>query len=176
MEIRARCKYDFVSVKALMHLSLFGKHEPKKRFRLWTIIFSALMAIAILGIIFFRDATFVMLLCAGIIIILLECYLYFLLPKIRYKAMANMKEVENVYIFSDNVLKISAESKEYNGESIIEYSLFVKAFETSKYFFLFQTNNQAFVVDKSTIEGGTAEDIRNKLSAFIKDKYFICKY
>lgn len=32
------------------------------------------------------------------------------------------------------------------------------------------------VVDKSTIEVGSADDIRNKLSSFVKDKYFICKY
>ena len=39
-----------------------------------------------------------------------------------------------------------------------------------------QTNIQVFVVDKSTIEGGTVEEIRNKLSAFVKDKYILCKY
>ena len=32
------------------------------------------------------------------------------------------------------------------------------------------------VVDKSTIEVGSADDIRNKLSSFVKDKCFICKY
>ena len=46
----------------------------------------------------------------------------------------------------------------------------------SDYFFLYQTNNQAFLVDKSTVEGGSVDDIRNKLSSFVKDKYYICKY
>jgi hypothetical protein len=41
---------------------------------------------------------------------------------------------------------------------------------------LWGANNQVFVVDKSTIEGGTVEEIRNKLSAFVKDKYILCKY
>jgi hypothetical protein len=41
---------------------------------------------------------------------------------------------------------------------------------------IYQTNNQVFIVDKSTVEGGTAEEIRNKLCTFVKDKYIICKY
>lgn len=47
---------------------------------------------------------------------------------------------------------------------------------TSDYFFLYQNNNQVFLVDKSTIEGGRIDDIRNKLSSFVKDKYIVCKY
>ena len=87
-----------------------------------------------------------------------------------------MKDIENNYLFNDNVLKVSSKSEEYSGEAEIEYSLFTKVYETSAYFFLFQTNNQAFIIDKSTIEGGSADDIRNKLTSFVKDKYFICKY
>ena len=90
--------------------------------------------------------------------------------------MNKMKDVENQYIFCDNVLKTFTKSKEYNGEAEIEYSLFVKVYETSKYFFMFQTKNQVLLVDKNTIEGGTVEDIRNKLTTYVKDKYIICKY
>ena len=87
-----------------------------------------------------------------------------------------MQNVENQYIFCDNVLKTFTKSQEYNGEAEIEYSLFVKVYETTKYLFLYQTNNQVFIVDKNTVEGGTIEEIRNKLSAFVKDKYILCKY
>ena len=41
---------------------------------------------------------------------------------------------------------------------------------------MFQTKNQVLLVDKNTIEGGTVEDIRNKLTTYVKDKYIICKY
>lgn len=87
-----------------------------------------------------------------------------------------MKETENEYVFCDDVLRTFTKSQEYNGEAVIECSLFVKVYETSKYFFMYQTNNQVSIVDKSTIEGGTVEEIRNKLSAFVKDKYILCKY
>ena len=176
MEIKAKCKFDFDSIRALTHLSLFKKANPKKRFLTWSII-SAILAVAIIfEMIVFSDAMLIELLCVAGVLFLLECYLYFLLPKIRYKALAKMKDAENEYIFCDNVLKTFTKSQEYNGEAEIEYSLFVKVYETSRYLFLYQTNNQVFIVDKNTIEGGTVEEIRNKLSAFATNKYIVCKY
>ena len=176
MEIKAKCKFDFDSIRALTHLSLFKKANPKKRFLTWSIISAILAAVIIFEMIVFSDAMLIELLCVAGVLFLLECYLYFLLPKIRYKALAKMKDAENEYIFCDNVLKTFTKSKEYNGEAEIEYSLFVKVYETSKYFFMFQTKNQVLLVDKNTIEGGTVEDIRNKLTTYVKDKYIICKY
>ena len=176
MEIKAKCKFDFDSIRALTHLSLFKKANPKKRFLTWSIISAILVVIIIFEMIVFSDAMLVELLCVVIILFLLECYLYFIIPKIRYKALAKMKEVENEYIFFDNVLKTFTKSQEYNGEAEIEYSLFARVYETTKHLFLYQTNNQVFIVDKSTIDGGTIGDVRNKLTAFVKDKYIICKY
>ena len=176
MEIKAKCKFDFDSIRALTHLSLFKKANPKKRFLTWSIISAILAVVIIFEIIVFSDAMLIELLCVAGVLFLLECYLYFLLPKIRYKALAKMKDAENEYIFCDNVLKTFTKSQEYNGEAEIEYSLFEKVYETTNYLFLYQTNNQVFIVDKSTIEGGTVEEIRNKLSAFVKNKYIVCKY
>ncbi len=176
MEIKAKCKFDFESIKALTHLSLFKKASPKKRFLTWSIISTILAVIIVLEMIIFSDPMLIEVLLVAIVLFLFECYLYFLLPKIRYKAVAKMKDAENEYIFCDNVLITFTKSQEYNGEAEIEYSLFVKAYETSKYFFMYQTNNQVFIVDKSTVEGGTVEDIRSKLTTHIKDKYIICKY
>ena len=87
-----------------------------------------------------------------------------------------MRHVENQYIFCDHEVKVFSKSQEYNSEAVIQYSLFVKVYETTKYWFLYQTNYHIFIVDKATVEGGTAEDIRNKLSAYVKNKYVICKY
>ena len=96
--------------------------------------------------------------------------------KTAKESLAKIQNVENQYIFCDNVLKTFTKSQEYNGQAEIEYSLFVKVYETSRHLFLYQTNNQVFIVDKNTIEGGTVEEIRNKLSAFAPNKYIVCKY
>ena len=177
VEIRAKCKFDFESIRALTHLTMFKKANPKNRMIFWSVAFAVLFAIIILEIIAFgMDLILLVLLGVEILWLMMMCFWYFIIPRIQYKALAKMKDTENEYVFCDNVLKTFTKSQEYNGEAEIEYSLFVKVYETSKYFFMYQTNNQVFIVDKSTIEGGTVEEIRNKLSAFVKDKYILCKY
>lgn len=177
MEIREKCRFDYHSIKALTHLWIFKKAEPKKRMILWTIVDIVLVSIILLEIILFDvDIALFVLFGAAVIIYLLECYWYFLLPKIKYNSLAKMKDTENEYVFRDEKLDVFHKSEEYNGESEIKYSFIVKVMETSKYFFIYPTNSQVFIVDKSTIVGGAAEDIRNKLSSFVGNKYIICKY
>lgn len=177
MEIRAKCKYNYDSVKALTHLTMFKKANPKNRLTFYSVAFSILFIIITLEIVAFgADTILFVLLGADIVFLILMYFWYFIIPKIQYKSMSKMKNTENLYIFRDNVLKVFSKSQEYNGEAEIEYSFFVRVYETTKYLFLYQTNNQVFIVDKNTVEGGTAEDIRNKLSVYMKNKYIICKY
>jgi len=177
MEIRAKCKYDFDSIKALTHLTMFKKSNPKKRLTFWSAAFAILFIIIILEIVAFgADTILFILLGVEIVWLTLMYFWYFIIPKIQYKSMSKVKDIENQYVFCDNVLKTFTKSQEYNGVAEIEYSFFVRVYETKRYFFLYQTNNQVFIVDKNTIEDGTAEDIRNKLSICAKDRYIICKY
>lgn len=177
MEIKAKCKYDFESVKAFVHLTMYKRADPKKRLIFWTIAYAILIAFIVWEIVVFdMDTTLLVLLACGISILLLTYLWYFIIPKIQYRSLAKIRGIENEYVFCDNALKVFTKSREYNSEAVIEYSVFTRAYETSKYLFLYQTNNQAFLVDKSTIEGGTAEEIRNKLSGLLKNKYIVCKY
>ena len=177
MKIQAKCKFDFESIKALTHLSTYRKANPKKAVQLRTILYCALLFIIVAELVAFgSDLILIILIITDILAIALAAFMYFGLPRIRYNYLAKMKSAENDYIFYDDVLKVFTKSEIYNGEAEIAYSLFVKVYETSAYFFLYQTANQVFIIDKSTIEGGSAEDIRNRLSLFVKDKYIICKY
>ena len=177
MEIRAKCKYDLDSVKALNNLVLFKKADPKKRMITWTIVYAAILAIVVLEMIVFGK-DLVLFILMGVLIAWLGImyFLYFITPKIQYKSMSKMKNVENEYIFYEDKLKAITKSEEYNGEAEIEYSFFVRAFETTKYLFLYQTNNQVFIVDKSTVEGGTVGEIRSRLCTALNDKFIMCKY
>ena len=177
MEIKARCKFDLETVKAVTYLTMFKRGNPKKRMTSLNVLFSVLLAIAILEIIVFgMDLYLVLVAISGIVMLLWNVYMWFFYPNVRYKALAKMKNTQNEYNFTDEKIFVTTTGEEYNGEAKIEYSLFVKVYETSRHLFLYQTNNQIFIVDKSTIEGGTVEEIRNKLSAFVKDKYILCKY
>lgn len=177
MKANAKCKFDFDSIKAVTLLSIYKKSNPKKTVQIRTILCLALILIIVTELIAFGfDFVPIILIVADLLVIVFDLFMYFVLPRIRYKSLAKIKDLENCYLFSDDAVKIFSKSKEYNGEAEIEYSLFIKVYETSKYFFLYQTNNQVLLVDKLTIEGGSVDEIRNKLSSFVKDKYFICKY
>ena len=41
---------------------------------------------------------------------------------------------------------------------------------------VYQAQNQVYVIDKSTVEGGSVEDIKSKFVPFLRDKYIVCKY
>ena len=177
MKIKAKCKFDYQTIKALTHATLFYKSgNPKKRFITYLVLCIVLLIVNIIAMIFMFDITFLLLLIVALLMFLLECYLYLVLPKIRYKALANMKETENEYTFCDDVVKVVSINNDFNGVAELEYSIFIKLYETSKYFFVFQTQNQVYIVDKSTIEYGTAEEIRNKLLSNVNIKYIASEF
>lgn len=176
MEIKAKCRFDFESVRALTYVSMYKKADPKKRFIRNTVIALVLAAVIVLEMILFFDAAMIWLLCVTLLLLAFECYLYLLLPRIRYRSVAKMQMAENEYLFCDDVLKAFSKSSEYSGEAEMNYSLFIKVYETSEYLFLYQADNRVYIVDKNTVEGGTVGEIRNKLCAFVKEKYIICKY
>ena len=67
MEIKAKCKFDFDSIRALTHLTMFKKANPKKRLIFWSVVFAILFVVIILEIIAFgMDLILLVLLGGGI--------------------------------------------------------------------------------------------------------------
>ncbi len=176
VEIKAKCKHDLDSMKALIHIWMFKEANPKTSMLGWSIIFGFVLTNIILQMILSPSITRIPALLVVIGGYFLICDRYFLLPKRQYKSMVNMKDIEQQFIFGDQVLIRTCKNDRYNSQSELEYSLLVKVYETSKYLFLFQTIREVIIVDKSTIEGGTIQDIRKVLSNCIKGKYTICTY
>lgn len=177
MEIRAKCKFNLDAIKALTHVSTYKKSNPKNVVAIRTICCLVLLLVIVALLFAFEfDSVPIILIVAVMLISAIDLFIYFIFPKIQHKALAGLKDAENEYVFCDDVLKVITKSNEYNGGAEIEYSLFVKVYETSRYFFIYQTNQQVLIVDKSTVQSGQAKDIRNKLSSVVKGKYIICKY
>ena len=176
MEIQASCKFDYASAKALAHLSFYGKWNPKHRFIFWTVIYGIMLLVIGFEWLWIRKPLLIAAFGICIAFILLQCYAYFLLPKIRYKAMGKTQGLENIYVFGEDGIKANARGAGIETGGEMAYTTFMRVIETSRYFFIFQSKNQAFLVDKSTIEGGTAEQIRSRLSAVEGIKYTLCNY
>ena len=176
MEVRASCTFDYNSIKALSHVSLYKKLNPKSVFLFVTIFFVLLIALTILMIVLYGTSESNHLLGLGFAILVLNCFMYLIFPRIQYSNLKKFKNSKNEYLFYDNLIKVSTLNQFYNGECEIQYSLVHKVLETSEYFFIFQNNNAAYVVDKSTIANGGVDAIREKLLEFVGKKYVVCKY
>jgi hypothetical protein len=86
MEIRAKCKYDFESIKALTHLVMFKKADPKKRLTLWTVAYAVLFVFIIFEIVVFDSDKFLLvLLGVGVVFLALLYFWYFGIPKVQYR-------------------------------------------------------------------------------------------
>ena len=81
MEIKAKCKFDFDSIRALAHLTMFKKADPKKRLIFWSVAFAILFVVIILEIIAFGfDTILAMLLGVEIFGLLLIYFWCFIIP------------------------------------------------------------------------------------------------
>ena len=177
MEIKATSVYDLKTVTALTRLNMFKKVNHKKRMRTFGIIDAILICIIVFELLAFGFATPLWLMLSVLIIsTFLYSYMYFLYPKIRYKASGKFADIKNHFVFYDDELAASTDSNEYNGTSTIKYTMLYKVMETSEYFFLFQNKLSVYVVDKTTLQNGTADNIREKLLPILQKQYIVCKY
>ena len=176
MEIRAKCKYDYETCKAVAYVAGYKKSNPKKvialRIAVYLVLVLLNVAVAYTGEV--KSGYGLMLVCA--MLVLLELFMYFVLPRIQYNSMSKMKDVGNDYVFHDEEFTATTVSEHFSGQDVMKYSLIIKAFETDKFFFIYINKRQMFVVDKATIEGGTAKEISSKLASVLGKKHIRCKY
>ena len=112
----------------------------------------------------------------GILSVFIHCFAYWIFPKIQYKSLGKLADIENEFVFYDDVIKITSNNTEYSGEAELKYTVIPKVMETTKYLFIFQNRRQVYAIDKSTLTNGTMEDIRRKLKNYVNNKYIMCRY
>lgn len=178
MGIQASCTFDEKTLTALNRCMLTRKRDPKKR--LWTIavVYGLLGALILLELWWLGPNSMLTFMLILLIVVFLCClYRYFWAGKVRYCRLGSMQGIVNSYVFYQDEMAVASNSTGYNADGKIQYHLIKKVKETSAYFFIFMNNNQAFIVEKSTITGGTADQIRGYLSIWVDEKkYTVCKY
>lgn len=181
MEIKASCRIDFNECKATAYYTLYGKYKPLKKI-LIRAAFSTALLIFGMSLVIIRDydrfvcgaaALYSLLVVFGLIRYI---RLYFTFPNKQYEAKGNMKDILNEFVFYDDRMLNYSASDGYRDEVEISYGMLFAVNESSEYLFLLPTKNSMFVVDKSTISGGTMEELRDKLKSVLGDKYIICEY
>ena len=177
MEINAQGTLNYETIKASLHVTIYKKTKPKKAVFLRLLATALVMAFCIFDMVVFGFNSYMLLAFFMVFLAgLLFAYMYFWLPKIRFKAMGKMQNVTNNYIFTDNAIICSSSMDGYEGKAEVNYSLICKVIETSKYVLVYQTKNNFYVLEKATVSGGSVDDLRRKLFSFLGENYVIYNY
>lgn len=175
MEIRAASVFDYRTMKAFCRQSMFGSVNMKKMI-ICLVCFAVIMPCLIDEIFdggFHPALIFLFVLFAVCVIII--AYAYFLLPKKQYKALGKMADTKNLFLFRADSMTVSSQTDDYEGKSVIKYSMLFKVTETKDFFLIFQNKASCYVVDKAAFEGGTAEELRAVLQGILGKQYIIRK-
>ena len=142
MEIRAKSKYNFDSVKALAHLTIFKKANPKKRMIFWTVVFAILLGIIILEMVVFGILDLIFLQQNGLLFLtislLLFCYVLFAYKRyikmlIKRDIEMHGKPIEVSVAVSDECIK---QTQSTGSEFTLKYIDVKKVVKTKKYIYL----------------------------------------
>lgn len=174
MEIKASVTFDREVCKAFTDVHFYKKQNPKKIKALKFISAVVTTAIAVAAMICLdveNPTFFVICSSACWVIVAMD----FVVLKRGQKTLSYLNGTRQEYVFTDDEITATMSGAELSGTSRLKYSAVFKVMETSKYFFIYQASNSAYIIDKSTLSGGTAEELRAKFSP-LGQKYIVCKY
>ena len=176
MEIKAQSVYDYETVKAMVRFSFYKRRSPRKTYIAYTAVMAVCVVILVaLNLFVEYNSNFPFYLFVAAAGLLLINFSHFLMPKIRYNALKEMKDTVNNFVFTDECIFATSNNLNYSGNAQLNYGLFYKVYETDRYFFMFQDKLQLYIVDKNTIQGD-ANVISSKFQQCLKKKYIRCKY
>lgn len=171
MEMKASCQFDLESAKALIYSQVFKKKNPKRMVVMMTIATAILMTYVTFGCLTADSISpLALLLPAFIVCVYLRlCYIYFVWPK---KMCKRNERARRHYVFRDDgFCATDPEDESYLKE--VPYQTLVGGWETAQYLFLSVEKTSVFVVDKSTVNGGSIHELRAKLTETLGDAYII---
>ena len=176
MNIKGSSIYDSDTVRDMIRFSVFKKRNPERMLIAYTVlIVSCLIIINLLSVFIRYNDNAALLNIVGVIGLTTMYYMYFILPKVRYKSLKEMKDTVNEFEFLDDKITVRSNNPKYAGEAALDYGLLFKVYETDKYFYLFQDKLQLYIVNKSTLSDNPG-GITDKFINGIGKKYIRCNY
>lgn len=174
MEITASSIYNWETIKKYNFFHTFSKRKIGKLLIPTIVIVSIVMVLCtVLSIVGdFFDRTLLYLDILVIVLVFLEFFIWFAIPKISFKMNKLNKNFENHYTFKEDSLNVSGQNSELKGTTEISYQKLNCICETFDFFYIYINSRMAFIVDKSTISGGTEEQLRNYLIKAVGDKKY----
>ncbi len=163
--------------KFMTRYLLFRRSDPKKKMIAFTVVFvltnaALIWAMSMAGSTGWMTA----FLCVEWAAYLFCCYYYFLLPKLHYNSLGERRDVMHMYEFGDDAVRIVSSGSAVHEKRSIGYGELLKVFETASALYFVADGSSAYSVDKHTMQGGTPEELREKLFAAVGDDYTVCAF
>ncbi len=159
MKIKASSKYDWETIKKFYAFS-FSKKQRWPNIVL-VVLFLLLFAMYTLEAV---NGTFSMDLLPSMImfifVYLFMGFVRFILPRILYNKNKLIHGVENIITFNEQDFEIKQDGDNAKGTAAINYSAVQRIYETKEYIYIYISPQQAHIVDKSTVTGGSLTDLR----------------
>lgn len=162
MEIRGKSTYNWQSIKKFNNFIFF------KRRKWLSILWIFAYVLSGIGFVFEIvtdnfDGNSIERLILLVLVALWLVFLWFVYPKIKYSKNKLIHNMENEFVFNEDAFTMYQNSSSSDGNNTFKYSALWKVFETKDFFYIYLTQNQAYIVEKSTLEGGSAYDLRELL-------------
>lgn len=159
MEIRASSKYDWETIKQFNKFHNFTKAKVLNVVVIVTDVICALLFLLALSI-DILDFELMMLYVLILFLNLVLVFARFVLPKIQYKQNKLLHGVENKITFEEDQMLIEQHGENTNATATMKYDAIWKVYEAKEYIYIYVNSRQAYIVDKSTVVGGTAMNLR----------------
>ncbi len=177
MEIHASSRYDIKTVIALCRMFRVKKTTPVLHLVLMLLAYAFVAGVCIAVIVGKGADTFIAaLFCICVVAICAELAIFFVLPRLQYKNMADLRNAENRFIFRDDGFDVVTDGEHQHAEAKVSYSALVRVVETRAYIYLFQTKNQTFIVDRKSISAEEMPVLRRCIAEKIGKRYSIYRY
>ena len=169
MEIKASSKYDWETVKKFCYFTVFTRFKINIIYFALLILHMLLTLLPVLPDIIDYSQTYGFsfdMIDDGVIFYgtFAICWLLFILflPKIRYGKRNAKQNAENEYVFTDEKIQFVQDVTDVKKSMSIKYNAVYRVYETKEFFYMYLYTNkmEAYIIDKSTIAGGTSTDLR----------------
>lgn len=185
MEIKASSKYDWKTLNKFCYFTVFTRYKINTIYYTLLILHMLLTLLPVLPDIidcsraygFSFDMIDDAVIFYGTFAI---CWLLFILflPKIKYGNRKSKQNAENEYVFMDEKIQFVQDATDVNKSASIKYNAVYRVYETKEFFYMFLYINkrETYIIDKSTVTGGTVEDLRMLLISKIGEKKYKMKF
>lgn len=171
MKITASSKYDWETVKKF---NFFHNIVRKKALNIALLVLDLLCVL--LFVLVYRwgllDSNMIMIYLLLVLVNAVLAFALFVLPKIQYKQNKALQGMKNEITFAEQEFTLAQQGNNAIATTTIKYDAIWRVYETADCFYVYINPRQAYIVDKSTIIGGTSVDLR----MFLVKEIGISKY